>query len=365
MINVRIIHETNPRKYFGAIYKLESKGLIRIVAQNRISVFKEWLRAGIKDRSPFLERSKNSISDLLGRLTLPFISSEVVIIGMAPWDVRVLWFLLLNRTNSIIYHTSWHCWSERKVPRNYGFINHVLILIWKRFLYQENVRVVCIHSGVAKSLAEYFGEGINKKISIIPHSLNDEFFSSVRNDKGSVERKFLYVGELSEKKGVHDLIVAINSKQLSCVKLDIVGDGPLREYIKTSTLDNESISYFGKITDKHELVSIFSDNDFLVLMSKKIEGWEELFGIVIIEALAAGLIVLASDHVGPRIIFSGCDYPLFEENDFDGVEKFINHICSNSREKDRLIALGKNISSCYSQARVCDEWYTLLKGGRQ
>ncbi|PLM51431.1 hypothetical protein CWN34_29225, partial [Klebsiella pneumoniae] len=63
-------------------------------------------------------------------------------------------------------------------------------------------------------------------------------------------------------------------------------------------LDN--VNFMGHISDKSKLAAIFKEHDVLVLPSKKIDGWEELFGLVIIEAMACGLVVIASNHIGPR-----------------------------------------------------------------
>ncbi|WP_344342136.1 glycosyltransferase, partial [Streptomyces rhizosphaericus] len=50
---VRIVHETNPTKYFPALLDLAEQGRIDIVGLHRYSVVKEWLRAGLKDRTPW------------------------------------------------------------------------------------------------------------------------------------------------------------------------------------------------------------------------------------------------------------------------------------------------------------------------
>jgi glycosyltransferase involved in cell wall biosynthesis len=60
----------------------------------------------------------------------------------------------------------------------------------------------------------------------------------------------------------------------------------------------------GWINDKDEMASIFKEHDILLNPSIRYKDWEELFGIVNIEAMASCLAVIASSHIGPKEIIT-------------------------------------------------------------
>jgi glycosyltransferase involved in cell wall biosynthesis len=76
------------------------------------------------------------------------------------------------------------------------------------------------------------------------------------------------------------------------------------------------------------------------LPSKRLPDWEELFGLVIVEAISQGVIVLTTDHVGPiEIITDGkdsfyCGESIFVENFFLNSEKY-KLIASNAIAKSQ------------------------------
>lgn len=118
--------------------------------------------------------------------------------------------------------------------------------------------------------------------------------------------KFISVGNLVKTKGFDLLIPAIkelNAMGLLC-QLVIVGDGPEREQIR-QTISDEGLSeliFLHSPLPHSEVMSLYSRFDAFVLPS-----WKETFGIVYLEAMFAGLPVIAVKCQG----ISG----LFEEND--------------------------------------------------
>ena len=75
------------------------------------------------------------------------------------------------------------------------------------------------------------------------------------------------------------------------------------------------------IKDKKELFNLYSQSDVQLLFSKKsrINKWEELFGMVIIEAIYCGVVTIATKHVGSKSINKFLENPdLFNYlSDFD------------------------------------------------
>jgi glycosyltransferase involved in cell wall biosynthesis len=73
------------------------------------------------------------------------------------------------------------------------------------------------------------------------------------------------------------------------------------------------------------LVDIVAHCQLFLSLARRTGGWEELFGMAVVEAMAAGVPCVASDHIGPRgIIHHGEDGFLCEEGDLRGVIGWID-----------------------------------------
>jgi glycosyltransferase involved in cell wall biosynthesis len=106
---------------------------------------------------------------------------------------------------------------------------------------------------------------------------------------------FLYVGRLEPQKGLQELIGAFrrfSAQEKTLVQLLLVGDGSLRELIAEASNREAHIRYAGRLFGE-ALMDVYGLADVFVLPSR-FEPW----GLVVNEAMAAGLPVIASDRVG-------------------------------------------------------------------
>lgn len=117
-------------------------------------------------------------------------------------------------------------------------------------------------------------------------------------DKSGIETRYvvLYVGQLIERKGVHDLIGAFSKlkKEVNDVTLLMVGTGMEEDALKKRCIhENIRDVVFTGFVNYYELPKYFGISDLFVLPSH-----EEVWGLVINEALACGLPVITTDKVG-------------------------------------------------------------------
>lgn len=358
-VQLRIVHETNPQKYFPAVFGLEREGVIRIVGAHRYSVFKEWVRAGVKDRKPFAARSRDALSDLWFRLRTPFISGEVIMLGFAPWDWRMLFMLPLFARNRILYHTSWPDWEMGRTPRQYGPLTPILKAIWLRALRHPNVRIIAVLDATRTELMNRF----KLPATVIPHAVPPAFFDAARAAASRPQGplRLIHVGELSRKKGVEQLLALVRSLPPGTVELTFVGDGPMREACLAAAAENPAIHMLGQIRDRADLAAEMASQDVLVLLSQREGAWQELFGIVVTEALAAGLGVIATRHVGPMSIFAGTAMTnLLEEDDIDGVRELILKLASDPAALAEFRKEHSEIASAYAQGNVAEAWTRII-----
>jgi glycosyltransferase involved in cell wall biosynthesis len=247
----------------------------------------------------------------------------VNIVGMAPLHYFVHYFQKLGlKKEPVVYFTSWPYWNFEK---RYGCWVHEYPLdlrkSWMDFLRKVNA-IVCVTNASYKALKRY-----SRECFWIPHSVDTTLFKPRERPKEYDPVVVLFIGRLNEEKGVLELVnVAKKIKSYSKnIEFWFVGQGPARCYLN-KLKEQLPIRYLGYINNAI-LPKVYQEADILVLPSKKRRKWEELFGIVLIEAMSCGLPVIASNHVGPReIITHGYDGFLIQSDPNLDRTKFIKEI---------------------------------------
>jgi glycosyltransferase involved in cell wall biosynthesis len=104
--------------------------------------------------------------------------------------------------------------------------------------------------------------------------------------------KILYIGRLEPYKGPQDLVEAFQrlAKEMGGISLLIAGDGSLRSWVEQRA--KPPIHYLGRLSGE-QVWEACASSDVLVLPSHS-ESW----GLVVNEAMAAGLPVIATDRAG-------------------------------------------------------------------
>lgn len=134
--------------------------------------------------------------------------------------------------------------------------------------------------------------------------------------------RLLYAGQVLSAKGMHILIDALAilrlDRTMTDFSLDVIGTGPadyrasLEEQVRARGLAD--IVRFVGYVPREELLSRYADYDVFVFPTHALEPG----GIVVMEAMAAGLAVVTSDAGGPsEVISSGHDGILAAPNPVD------------------------------------------------
>ena len=137
-----------------------------------------------------------------------------------------------------------------------------------------------------------------EKIITLFNPVDVGWFHSVAKDHRTSQsqgHRYIYVGRLIELKNIAQIIQAFAGMRNALDSLTIVGDGPLGPELKALTrslgIDN-SVVFVGH-KNQEELARLYAVNQTLVLVSTN-----EVWGLVVNEALASGLHVVVSDKCG-------------------------------------------------------------------
>lgn len=143
----------------------------------------------------------------------------------------------------------------------------------------------------------------------------DEFRNGKRMNKyGKSKLNIVYLGRLVRRKGILELIKAYNlldEKSALKTRLIIGGKGPLKTRAKQLAGSNESIIFAGYVSEKDK-ADFLATADVAVFPS--ISG--ESFGIVLVEAMAAGAgVVLGGNNPGYKSVLGAQPFLMFNPMD--------------------------------------------------
>lgn len=163
------------------------------------------------------------------------------------------------------------------------------------------------------------------------------------------EKKFLFVGGLDSayhSKGLDVLLGAIKilkEDQDLEVKLDIIGNGNQKQkFIKLAKeLEIYHLTNFTDNVSDDELIKFYRNSTALILPSKD-RG--EAFGIVLLEAMASGKPVIASNLPGVRSVFKdGREGFLVEPNNPHDLAKKMKYVWENPEKAKNMGMAGREL----------------------
>ena len=144
----------------------------------------------------------------------------------------------------------------------------------------------------------------------------------------SRSESLLFVGRLSEEKGIDQLLASFSNSIYSLV---IIGDGPLRPVVEKYILHNSRVTYLG-FQNNERVIEEMCKCSALIFPSVCYEQ----FGLTIIEAFSCGTPVIASDSGSPvELVCHGFNGLHFKTGSANDLEKTIDYWFRMPKERQR------------------------------
>lgn len=248
-----------------------------------------------------------------------------------PFTAEVTY--LISKIRNIPYVA--HVHGDVEPSGKFGF----LLPIYKKYLWKivlrNAKRVICLSEGYEKFVNKRYGV---TKILIVPNGVNEKFFIKRIKSKNKITQ-LLFVGRLAKEKNLPRLIEAHSLMKQPAI-LHIVGEGNKKEEIIKLINDKKLNNVFvhGKKTGKG-LLDFYRNADVFVL-SSNYEG----LPLTVLEAMAAGVPVVASDVIGIQELVRNIGIlvsPPTPQNFAKELDKLINNkklmvsLAKRGREKAR------------------------------
>lgn len=241
-----------------------------------------------------------------------------------------------------------------------GFAGH---LLEKQYLKKKFDGYISVSYFTKKKLIDKI-KIPEEKIAVIYNGINLDIYKKTNIDEKYSNPTIVTICRLVPYKRVEDLIKAIKilKSDIPNIRLKVIGKGPHEEYLKKLSKDLgviDKIDFLGKINDQQNLIKILKKSHVFALPSIT-EG----FGMVIIEALAAGIPYVSSDIPPIReITNNGIGGSFCKTRDYKDLALKIKFLITDETKR---IEIMKNVNSYIKQfewkniTSNLEEYYTKL-----
>lgn len=294
---------------------------------------------------------------------------------LVPWLFISLFYNLFKLRNDYdIVHSNWlipqgivqSFVNKPYIVTGHGAdvtsLNKGLLLKLKRRCLKNAAGVTAVSQPLLNVMDSIYD---NKHKAVISMGCDTSYFGkqfykdNYFNQNG--KKVILFVGRLAEKKGVAYLIDAMN--YIDGAILVIVGDGPLRAGLERqaekvcAAKQCKCIQFMGARTHE-QLRYIYASSDIFVMPSITArDGDKEGFGLVMLEAFASGLPVVASRSGGiTDLIKDGINGYLTEEKDIKEIADRINIVLNDKNIYNKYVTAAYETAGKYDYKVIAKKY---------
>jgi glycosyltransferase involved in cell wall biosynthesis len=177
-----------------------------------------------------------------------------------------------------------------------------LLPFYKKHFFARAARAAAAVIVLTESQAEFMHDAYRvprDRIRVVPNGVAERFFAAPRPSGGDRPLQLLFVGRLEVQKNVARLIEALRLAGQK-IELRVVGDGPLRGELERQAASHGLTVEFAGPLSGDELLRAYQQADAFVMPSDR-EG----MALAVLEAMASGLPVVATDVPGNRELVAG------------------------------------------------------------
>jgi glycosyltransferase involved in cell wall biosynthesis len=268
---------------------------------------------------------------------------------------------LLKKIRVPVVATCYHTWWQQSHYIPAQFWKQVFIPFERR-TYQRADRVICISEDSRDILSKKYRIAPDKMAVIPPGVDTRQFFRMPEIKKR--RNSLLYVGRIDRRKGVDFLIRAMPdiAQQIPDVRLYVGGIGKdlplLKDFVRAQRLER-NVEFLGFIPENS--LNTWYNQVQCAIIPSVFEG----FGLTVVEAMAAGTIVISTrvDSIR-RIVQDGtCGY-LVDYGDTAALACRIVEVLRDETTRTKFVEAGlKRVRSLFSWETIMEKLAPELLGG--
>lgn len=216
-------------------------------------------------------------------------------------------------------------------------------------------------TAVSSAASEYISTLTNEEINIVPNGIDIDKFSSGKAKRDN--KDVLFIGRLEKRKGVKYLLDAFKVLQDSDdeVSLTIAGDGPdrakLEAYVKYQKINN--VEFLGFIDEKKKIELLQSTR---IYCSPALYG--ESFGIVLLEAMAAGAVTVAGSNPGySSVLIDKGAMSLVNVKDTESFARKMKLFINDNEMRELWLGWSKNYVQQFNYDNIANQYLDVYRQG--
>ncbi len=270
---------------------------------------------------------------------LPDLTRWCEVYYQACISMKALWPLLRVRRTLFVTHHTWY----RRTDGSTGWQDRLKLLVCR---FAQNI-------AISKAIAGH----IPAKCHIVPNPYRPVF----RKIEGiTPDREFVFLGRLVSDKGADLLLEALKEVKARGLtfRCTITGEGPEKETLQQLTRQyglEDQVTFTGTVTGE-DLIRLLNRHRIMVVPSR----WKEPFGVVALEAIACGCVVVGSEGGGLPEAIGPCGLT-FKNGDARELAEKLSLLLTNpgSLQQYRLPA-AEHLSK-HSARQIGDEYLRIFE----
>ena len=276
-----------------------------------------------------------------------------------------LYLALKWKKNYLRYEGRYYYHCHNKVNMDFGCID----------IIEKTNKFISVSDYIGKDLKNFSDRIKNKKFVTLKNIIDYEKFEKniTETEKNILKNKYhidsnekviIFVGRLTEEKGIKQLLMAINDVTYKNFKLLIVGSYYFNTKVKSDfekeldelvNKNKERIIFTGYI-NYNEIYQLYKISDFAVLPSM----WDEPAGLTIQEAEACGLPVITTNSGGiPEYVINGSS--IIIKKDENIVENLKTEIENLLYDEKKIKEMSNKSLEIIDDLDICKYYNNLIK----
>lgn len=227
-------------------------------------------------------------------------------------SLRTLWPLLVVRRPLFVAHQTWITDSDGSVG------------------WQHRLKRIVLRFATSLSISRAVADRLPGPSIQVGNPYDDKVFKETPPEPRPKE--LIFVGRLVSDKGASVLLEAMALLEAK-PRLTIAGDGPERASLERQAIDLElqsRVDFIGAQTSE-ELAKLLRQHQILVVPSR----WQEPFGIVALEGIASGCVLVGSAEGGLAEAIGPCGLT-FPNGDAQALAHALSRLLEDPAEQNRL-----------------------------
>jgi len=256
--------------------------------------------------------------------------------------------LLISKLRSIPYIV--HFRADPPISGSWGFLLKTYKKLFLSKVLKNANRIIALNKDYKNLISKRYILSKNK-IIVIPNATD---FRIIKENKLRIRKLkcLLFVGRFTSEKNITSIIEALSLLKNKDLRFFLAGDGEDKQKLITLIKElglKKQVIFLGELNRK-KLYKEYLKSDLVILPSKV-----ECFSSVLLEAMATGVPIIASDIPGTRSVIKDNYNGILVEPTPEKIAEAIDKLIKNPKLREKLARNGLKEVKKYSWDKIVEQ----------